>query len=116
MRATTLLSGQLTGIHGLMREVIGNVTPDEWTARPYAGGNMLGFLAWHLPATQDWAIHTWIRGVPELRARQELAAYPGLNPPCAPFRRLIAGHCYGHARQHIGDILTSIAVLRARPA
>ncbi|MEO8168456.1 MAG: hypothetical protein ABI623_09425, partial [bacterium] len=66
-------------------DALRDVTPAEWVARPYAGANLLGFTAWHVPAVQDWALHTWMRGLPELRGRPDLADRPGINPPFAPF-------------------------------
>jgi hypothetical protein len=82
MDAVTLLRNQLTGVHAMYREVVETVTPDEWTARAHPGANPPGFLAWHMPAVRDWAVHVWCRGVPEVRVSSTL---PGVNPPHPPF-------------------------------
>jgi hypothetical protein len=57
----------LQGLDRLHRGLVAGMSPDEWTSRPFEGGNMLGFTAWHVTATQDWAVHTWVRNVPEVR-------------------------------------------------
>ncbi|MBN9389083.1 MAG: DinB family protein [Chloroflexi bacterium] len=50
------------GLHGLANDL----TADEWMARPIPGQNLIGFLAWHLPRTQDMFVQTWIRGETEV--------------------------------------------------
>jgi hypothetical protein len=85
MKAVTLLRYQLTGVHDMHMEVVGGLTPDEWTARAHAHGNPLGFLAWHMPATRDWAINTWLQGRPTIRASSSAGKRPGINPAQPPF-------------------------------
>lgn len=189
MDAVSLIRGQLTAAHAQFTSAVTDITPHEWTARPYAGANLIAFTAWHVPAVQDWALHTWMRGLPELRARTETALAPALNPPSAPFGmsledadriaaaispadvlayadatlaaatelldtltdadldgvsdtrthgtrlpqhqtpgylaevddmydlpmwRLFAGPCFGHLREHKGEIRTALEILRAR--
>jgi len=189
MDAVSVLRGQITGVHGLFTSTLKGVAPGEWTARPNAGANLVGFTAWHVPAVMDWALHTWMRGLPELRAGSELASRPGVNPPFAAFGmsaedadgiaravapvdvlayvdavhvaaiqlldglddaaldavpdtrthgtrlpqhrtagylaevddmydmpvwRMLAGPCFGHAREHVGEIRANLAALRSR--
>lgn len=186
MDAVSLLRRQISSAHALFTETVKDITPGEWTARPFAGGNVLGFIAWHVPAVQDWALYTWMRGLPELRSRLDLS---GVNPSFAPFGmsledadaigaavssndvltyadavleeaarlfdsltdaaldnvpntrvhgtrlpqhrttgylaevedmydlpvwRLLAGPCFGHVREHVGQIRLSLQMLRVR--
>lgn len=66
MRAIDLVIRQIDGAHSLYREIADDLTAREWTARVLPGSNRLGFTLWHLPRTQDWAIQTVLRGVPEV--------------------------------------------------
>ena len=75
---------QFGTVHAAFSEAVKQISPAEWVARPYAGANLLGFTAWHVPAAQDWALHTWMRGVPEIRGAPD-RNLPGINPPFAPF-------------------------------
>jgi hypothetical protein len=84
MDAITLVTQQLEGINAMVRDVIGGIPDELWTQRAYPGANPLGFTAWHLPATRDWAIHTWIQGVPEVRERPPFVSSP-VNQPYPPF-------------------------------
>ncbi|TAK55077.1 MAG: hypothetical protein EPO22_14895 [Dehalococcoidia bacterium] len=54
-------------------------------AAAFGRANPVGFTAWHVPAVMDRALHTWMRGLPELRTNGDLASRPGVNPPFAPF-------------------------------
>jgi len=66
MRATQVLTSQLHGINAFLHEIAADLTDEEWTARAVPGTNLLGYTLWHMPRTQDWAVHTAIRGVPEV--------------------------------------------------
>lgn len=66
MRATALLERQFTSIHQILRDIAGDLTPDELTARIFPTTNLLAFDLWHVARTQDWAVQTLARGVPEL--------------------------------------------------
>ncbi len=187
MDGVSLLRRQMSYVHALFTEAVRDITPGEWIAHPFAGGNALGFIAWHVPAVQDWALHSWMQGVPELRTRLDLA---GINPSFAPFGmsqvdadsigaavssgdvltyadavlaaaadvfeglteaslddvpnirvhgtrlpqhrttgylaevddmydlpvwRLLAGPCFGHVREHVGEIRLSLQMMRVRP-
>ena len=188
MDAVSVLRGQITAVYGLFTSTLKDIAPGEWTARPNAGANLIAFTAWHVPAVADWALHTWMRGLPELRTSSELAARAGINPPFAPFGmaiedadrigagvapagvlayadavyaasmqlldglddtalervadtrthgtrlpqhqtpgylaevddmydmpvwRMLAGPCFGHAREHVGEIRANLQALRA---
>ena len=189
MDAISVLRGQITGVYGLFTSTLKDIAPAEWTARPNAAANLIGFTAWHVPAVQDWALHTWMRGLPDLRGNSSMASRPGINPPFAAFGmsaeeadriaaavapadvlayadvvhaaamqlldglddaaldrvpdtrahgtrlprhqtpgylaevddmydlpvwRLLAGPCFGHAREHVGEIRTNLQALRSR--
>jgi hypothetical protein len=188
MDAVSVLRGQINGVYGLYSSVVRCIAPGEWAVRPNPGANPIGFTAWHVPAVMDWALHTWMRGLPELRTNSGLAARPGVNPPFAPFSmspddaariaaavapddvlayaeavhgaamtlldgvdeavldhvvdtrthgtrlpqhqtsgylaevddmydmpvwRMLAGPCFGHAREHVGEIRANLQALRS---
>jgi hypothetical protein len=66
MRATQLLEQQFTGINGILHDLAADLTPDELTTRIVPNTNLLAFDLWHVARTQDLALHTLVRGVPEL--------------------------------------------------
>jgi len=66
MRATELLERQLGTVHQILHEVADDLTPDELVARALPNTNLLAFDLWHVARTQDWAVQTLARGVPEL--------------------------------------------------
>lgn len=66
MRATDLLTRQFTSVNGILHDVAGDLTPTDLTTRILPGTNLLGFDLWHVARTQDWALQTLVRGVPEL--------------------------------------------------
>jgi hypothetical protein len=78
MHAILLLQMQLNGIHRMFQEVAGDITDTEWTTPAFPGANLPGFLCWHAVRTRDWAIHTLIRGVPEVVANERWSAWEGL--------------------------------------
>jgi DinB superfamily len=189
MEAVSLLRAQITGVHGLFTSTLKQIAPGEWAARPDPGANIIAFTAWHVPAVQDWALHTWMRGLPELRTGSDMAGRAGINPPLAPFGmsleeadgiaaalaptdvlayaaavqaaamdlldglsepdldtipdtrahgtrlpqhrtpgylaevddmydmpvwRMLAGPCFGHAREHVGELRANLTLMRAR--
>lgn len=78
MRATQVLQSQLRGISMFFHEIADDLTDEEWTARAVPGTNLLGYTLWHMPRTQDWAVHTAIRGVAEV---VNDGRWPGLGGP-----------------------------------
>lgn len=66
MRATELLERQFTSVHSILHDVADDLTAGELTTRILPRTNLLGFDLWHVARTQDWAVQTLVRGVPEL--------------------------------------------------
>jgi len=66
MNAVLYLQKQLANINAIYHGIIEDFTKQEWTARPAVGQNMVGYIAWHIPRTQDMHVQTWIRGIPEV--------------------------------------------------
>jgi len=82
MDAVDLIQEQLRAAHGVIRGAVADIPPSEWSAGPFRQANPPGFLAWHMVATQDWALPTWLRGLPDVRSRLPL---PGIDPMHGPF-------------------------------
>jgi hypothetical protein len=84
MRATELLERQFSTVNQIVHSVAGDLTAEELTTRALPRTNLLAFDLWHVARTQDWALQTLVRGVPELieespwRARGWLAT-PGIG-------------------------------------
>ena len=83
MRARDLLELQLNGSFNLLAERLEKTTDVEWTRRAIPGTNLVGFILWHGVRTIDWAVHTAVRGVPEVAAAARWAG------------RLQQQHAYG---------------------
>lgn len=66
MRAAELLQRQFVGVQTLFHAIADDLSPEEWTARILPETNLPGFDLWHVARTQDWALHTLVRGVPEV--------------------------------------------------
>ena len=66
MRAIDLVIRQLNGVNTLYHAVADDLTQSEWTARAFPGSNLPGFTLWHLARFQDRAVHTAVRGIPEV--------------------------------------------------
>jgi DinB superfamily len=66
MRATELLTLQLTTVNTILHDLTADLTPDELITRALPNTNLLAFDLWHVARTQDWALQTLVRGVPEL--------------------------------------------------
>lgn len=81
MRATDLLRIQLTAVNTLYHGAADDLTDVEWTARAVAGTNVPGFTLWHMPRTQDWAIQTVVRGIPEVIADPHWRGRGALTTP-----------------------------------
>jgi hypothetical protein len=81
MRAIEVLTKQINGVNSLYHEIADDLTESEWTARVFAGSNRLAFTLWHLPRTQDWAVQTVVRGVPEVIAATGWSGKGGLQTP-----------------------------------
>ena len=66
MRATELLARQFASLNQILHDTADDLTPDELTARVLPQTNLLAFDLWHVARTQDWALQTLVRGIPEL--------------------------------------------------
>ncbi|HEX6797772.1 MAG TPA: DinB family protein [Ktedonobacterales bacterium] len=66
MRATGLLERQFTSVNQILHDVADDLTPDELTTLILPDTNLLAFDLWHVTRTQDWAVQTLVRGVPEI--------------------------------------------------
>lgn len=66
MQAPELLLRQLSTVNTIFHDVADDLSPDEWTTRMLPDTNLPGFDLWHVARTQDWALHTLVRGVEEI--------------------------------------------------
>jgi hypothetical protein len=66
MRATELLQRQLASVHQILHDLADDLSPRELVTRALPGTNLLGYDLWHVARTQDWAVQTLARGVPEI--------------------------------------------------
>lgn len=80
MNAAQLLRLQYDGIHSLFAEAVSGISAAEWRSRPYPGTNRVGFAAWHMPRTQDWALNTCVLGRAEVADRPEFGALAAAAP------------------------------------
>ncbi|HEY0752445.1 MAG TPA: DinB family protein [Ktedonobacteraceae bacterium] len=55
-----------TRLHQWMREVIKDLTPQEWHALPAGTGNSIAFLFWHSVRTEDNILRFILQGRPPL--------------------------------------------------
>ena len=79
MNAIALLAAQWTGANAVLHTIARDLTADQWTFRAASGQNLLGFTLWHIPACQDWTVHSWIQNVPEVREREPWTQAIGLD-------------------------------------
>jgi hypothetical protein len=66
MRAAELLQRQLTTINAIVHDIGDGLSDEEWTLRIFPETNLIAFDLWHVARTQDWAVQTLARGVPEV--------------------------------------------------
>jgi hypothetical protein len=81
MHATELLVRQFATVNAIFHDVANDMTDDEWTTRALPETNVLGFDLWHVARTQDWALQTMIRGVPEIITEGRWASNGTLTTP-----------------------------------
>jgi DinB family protein len=84
VNAIGMLVQQLETVNLRLHHVARAVTPELATAAAATSANPVGFLLWHIPRSQDWAVQTALRGVPEVafgRPWSEMAsiAIPGIG-------------------------------------
>lgn len=71
MDAKGLLQFQINGSFNLLAELADGSSDAEWTARPFAAANLVGFTVWHCARTIDWGVNCVMRGAPELADETE---------------------------------------------
>jgi hypothetical protein len=82
MRATELLERQFSSVNQILHSVAGDLTAEELVTRALPNTNLLGFDLWHIARTQDWALQTLVRGIPEMISEpgwERLALAPGIG-------------------------------------
>jgi hypothetical protein len=82
MRATELLERQFNSVNQILHGVAGDLTPQELTSRVLPHTNLLAFDLWHVARTQDWALQTLARGIPEIIGEprwERLLLAPGIG-------------------------------------
>jgi hypothetical protein len=83
VNAIAMLVQQLETVNLRLHHSAGDLTPEELAARPLPGVNPLGFVVWHMARSQDWAVNTAIRDVPEMITRSPWSgtslAVPGIG-------------------------------------
>jgi DinB family protein len=80
MDLTTYLQKQFANLNGVFHAIAGDLTEEEWLARPAPGQNRLGYTVWHIPRAQDNFLQTWIRGQAELFHGDRWAHWHHLRP------------------------------------
>jgi hypothetical protein len=81
VNAIGMLVQQVETVNLRLHHVARAVTPELVTAAAASSANPVGFLLWHMPRSQDWAVHTAIRGVPEVAFRRPWSEMPGIAIP-----------------------------------
>ncbi|HLZ95967.1 MAG TPA: DinB family protein [Candidatus Dormibacteraeota bacterium] len=83
MDAIAMLRQQLHTVNLRLHHSAGDLTATELGAQPLPGVNPIGFILWHMTRSQDWAVNTAVRGVPELIEREPwsstVLALPGMG-------------------------------------
>lgn len=80
MNLTTYLQKQFANLNGVFHGIAGDLTDEEWNARPAPGQNKIGYTVWHMPRTQDNFLQTWIRGQAEIAHSDRWAHWHPLRP------------------------------------
>jgi hypothetical protein len=71
MNTVVYLENQLTNINALLHDIAGDISEQEWRSRPAPNQNMVGYIVWHIPRTQDNFVQLWARGIPEVFHRPD---------------------------------------------
>jgi hypothetical protein len=79
--AIGMLVRQLETVNLRFHHVARDVTPELMTASAGPRANPVGFLMWHMARSQDWAVHTAIRGMPEVAWGSPWSGMPGISTP-----------------------------------
>ena len=78
MDAIALLSNRIVAVNAALHGFVDDLTGADWATPVAPGTSPLGLTLWHVPRTQDWLVHTSIRGVPEVA---DGPSYGGLPDP-----------------------------------
>jgi hypothetical protein len=78
--AIGMLEQQLQTVNLRLHHSAHDLTRDELIAQPLPGVNPIGFLVWHMARSQDWAVNTAVRNVPEIIKREPWAGSPLATP------------------------------------
>ena len=81
MNAIGMLVQQLETVNVRFHHVASAVTPELMIASAGPRSNPVGFLMWHMARSQDWAVHTAIRNVPEVVRATPWSEMPGISTP-----------------------------------
>ncbi len=81
LNAIGMLVRQLETVNLRFHHVAKDVTSELMTASASPRSNPVGFLMWHMARSQDWAVHTAIRGVPEIAWSAPWAEMAGVSTP-----------------------------------
>jgi hypothetical protein len=76
---------QLESVHQMFARQGAGWSGAQWLARCMDGGNRVGFLSWHLAATQDWTLRMAIQGRAMIRQEEPWLSHAGINPQLPPF-------------------------------
>jgi DinB superfamily len=76
VNAIGLLVQQLETVNVRLHHSAGDLSIEELVARPLPGVNPVAFLVWHMARSQDWAVNTAIRDVPEVIMREPWSTSP----------------------------------------
>jgi len=80
MNSPAYLQKQFANFNAVLHGIAGDLTDEEWVARPGPGQNMLGYSVWHIPRTQDNFLQAWIRGQDEIVRGERWAHWDHLKP------------------------------------
>ena len=76
VNAIGLLAQQLETVNVRLHHSASDLSAEELVARPVPGVNPIAFLVWHMARSQDWAVNTAIRDVPEMIMREPWSRSP----------------------------------------
>jgi hypothetical protein len=76
MNAIGMLVQQLDTVNLRVHHSAHDLSAGELVAQPLPGVNPIGFLVWHMARSQDWAVNTAIRDVPEVITREPWVRSP----------------------------------------
>jgi hypothetical protein len=66
LNAAGLLVEQARMVNRLLHAHADGISREDWLWRPADAENLLGFTLWHIPATQDWGMRTWLRNIEDI--------------------------------------------------